>query len=362
MTPGEQAIQSETSSESMWMQIVCWVFIIAGLSVISGFNYLLFHGLAEMFSIVIACGIFMLAWNTRRFQANAYLVLLGIAYLFIGGFDLLHTLAYKGMGVFIDAGANLPTQLWIAARYLESISLLAAPFFCRRRIRPVLVMGVFTAVTGLAVLSLFVWRNFPVCFVKNSGLTAFKIGSEYVISAFLLCSLALLHRQRKELNPAVLRLVMWSIIMTVASELAFTFYISVYGLSNLVGHLLKIGSFYLIYRAIIQTGLRSPFDLLFVKLKRREEELQRERDALKEAYSRLKVLSGLLPICCKCKKIRDDKGYWNKLEIYISSHSEADFTHGICPDCAHELYPDVFPEKNGEEDGATSSEAGPSDD
>jgi len=118
----------------MWITVVYGMFIMAGLTVASGYNYLLFHGLAEIFSIVIACGIFMLAWNTRRFQDNAYLVLLGIAYLFIGGFDLLHTLAYKGMGVFVEAGANLPTQLWIAARYLESISLLAAPFFCRRRI------------------------------------------------------------------------------------------------------------------------------------------------------------------------------------------------------------------------------------
>ena len=356
MTQQEQALESVASPESMWITVVYGMFIMAGLTVASGYNYLLFHGLAEIFSIVIACGIFMLAWNTRRFQDNAYLVLLGIAYLFIGGFDLLHTLAYKGMGVFVEAGANLPTQLWIAARYLESISLLAAPFFCRRRIRPVLMMGAFTAVTGLAVLSLFVWRNFPVCFVENSGLTAFKIGSEYVISAILLCSLTLLFRQRKEFNPAVLKLVMWSIIMTIASELAFTFYISVYGLSNLVGHLLKIGSFYLIYRAIIQTGLRSPFDLLFVKLKKREEELKRDRDALREAHSRVKVLSGLLPICCECKKIRDDKGYWNKLEKYISTHSEAGFTHGICPDCAHALYPDVFPEKSEEESGAASDE------
>ena len=61
---------------------------------------------------------------------------------------------------------------------------------------------------------------------------------------------------------------------------------------------------------------------------------------LTEALARVKTLSGLLPICAACKKIRDDKGYWQQVETYISQRSEADFTHGICPDCAERLYPE----------------------
>ena len=63
---------------------------------------------------------------------------------------------------------------------------------------------------------------------------------------------------------------------------------------------------------------------------------------LKATQARLKVLSGLLPICANCKKIRDDTGYWNKIEAYIQDHSEADFTHGICPTCARKLYPELY--------------------
>lgn len=66
--------------------------------------------------------------------------------------------------------------------------------------------------------------------------------------------------------------------------------------------------------------------------------MQRERE---EALSRLKVLSGMLPICASCKKIRDDKGYWNQIETYIRAHSEAEFSHGICPDCTKKLYPNL---------------------
>ena len=62
---------------------------------------------------------------------------------------------------------------------------------------------------------------------------------------------------------------------------------------------------------------------------------------LQEALSEVKQLSGLLPICASCKKIRDDKGYWNQIESFIRDRSEAEFSHGICPDCAKKLYPDL---------------------
>ena len=69
---------------------------------------------------------------------------------------------------------------------------------------------------------------------------------------------------------------------------------------------------------------------------------------LSEALANLKVLRGLLPICVSCKKIRDDKGYWNQLEVYIGNHTEANFSHSLCPDCAKKLYPDIglFDEAN----------------
>jgi hypothetical protein len=69
-----------------------------------------------------------------------------------------------------------------------------------------------------------------------------------------------------------------------------------------------------------------------------------ERDQLikelQSALQRVKQLSGLLPICAHCKKIRDDHGYWSSLETYIMSHSEAVFSHGMCPGCIHEFYPE----------------------
>jgi hypothetical protein len=72
-------------------------------------------------------------------------------------------------------------------------------------------------------------------------------------------------------------------------------------------------------------------------LRRNEHRLQ---ERIQEAVARIKVLSGLLPICAACKKIRDDQGYWEQIEVYIRQHSEAQFSHGICPSCIRKMYPE----------------------
>jgi len=75
--------------------------------------------------------------------------------------------------------------------------------------------------------------------------------------------------------------------------------------------------------------------------KRIEEERERLVRDLREALAEVKTLSGLLPICASCKKIRDDKGYWRQIEIYIRDHSEAEFSHSICPECVKKMYPNL---------------------
>jgi hypothetical protein len=75
-----------------------------------------------------------------------------------------------------------------------------------------------------------------------------------------------------------------------------------------------------------------------------EKKIRNERNQLKDALEKVKTLSGLLPICASCKKIRDDKGYWNQIESYIRQHSEAEFSHGICPECIQKHYPEISDE------------------
>ncbi len=116
--------------------------------------------------------------------------------------------------------------------------------------------------------------------------------------------------------------------------------------------------------------LKRAYEDLEIKVKERTAELSAANEALKEeisqrrkaeeereklirelqqALAEVKTLSGLLPICASCKKIRDDKGYWNQIEVYIRDHSQAEFSHGLCPECAIKLYPEYFKERKAAE-------------
>lgn len=81
------------------------------------------------------------------------------------------------------------------------------------------------------------------------------------------------------------------------------------------------------------------------EVRRLNAELQARNQELQASLAQVKTLSGLLPICASCKKIRDDHGYWQQVEVYLSEHADVDFSHGLCPDCAHRLYPEFFKER-----------------
>jgi len=87
-----------------------------------------------------------------------------------------------------------------------------------------------------------------------------------------------------------------------------------------------------------------------IERKRIENEKEQVIAEWQEALAKVKLLSGFIPICASCKKIRDDTGYWQQVEAYIQKHSNAEFSHSICPDCSHKLYPELYPEPPGNTD------------
>lgn len=88
-------------------------------------------------------------------------------------------------------------------------------------------------------------------------------------------------------------------------------------------------------------------DLNERKLYRAKEQINKKKDELETIIAKNRLLHGMLPICAACKKIRDDKGYWQEVEAYISDHTDTEFSHGICDECAHKLYPEYFKKKPG---------------
>ena len=260
--------------------VILCLLLILFLRELSGQNYLLYHVITEMFSVVVACCIFIIAWNSRKFTKNSYLTIIGVAYLTVGIFDTIHTISYRGMGVFAEDSTNLPTQLWIAARYIESISLLAVPLIVGRRIRESFIITLYSVVALAVLFCVFYCGTFPVCYIDDVGLTSFKKSSECAISLTLAVSLILLYLERKNFHKGVLHLLMASIAVSIVTEMVFIFSKDVYGDANFLGHLLKVLSFYLIYKAIVQVGIVDPYKLIF-------DDLQKARAQQQEAIGDL---------------------------------------------------------------------------
>ena len=263
-------------------------FIILFLTYLTSYyNYLLFHTLAELFSIVIGGGIFVICWNSKKYIDNSFFLVVGISFVFIGFIDLIHSLAYTGMPIFPDYDSNLPTQLWITARYLQALSFLLASLVINKRVNVNYLLIGFSTFTIL-LLTLIFLRLYPDCYIVGSGLTPFKIISEYVIISILLITILIMNNFKLVFERKIFLILIGSILATMIAELEFTFYVSVFGFSNLMGHIFKIIAFYLLYKAIINIGLENPINLLFRRLKLSEKNLIAKTNDLERANLMLK--------------------------------------------------------------------------
>ena len=233
------------------------------------------HNLAEMFNVVVAVGIFMLTWNARRFIDNHYFLFLGIAYLFVGIIDCIHTLKFDGV---FGSGRNFYIQFWYAARILQGVSLVVAPGFAVRKVRPGVTLSVFFAATAVLMMSI-TGGTFQSWFDRGEY-AGFMNVSEFALFGLGVAAFATLRRARAHFDEEVFLRLALSIVFVVVSGVLEG--VGMRGAVSflLFGDLFKALSFYLVYKAVIETGLLRPYDLLFRNLKRSEEEAQAARSEL----------------------------------------------------------------------------------
>ncbi len=273
-----------------YVHFLLWALGLSGLYLTSRYSLPLFQGIAGVFSVVVAVGVFAIAWNSRGFLENNYLLFLGIAYLFVGAFNLLQTMASGDMRVFPGSGPDLPVQLGFAARGLEGVSLCLAPLCLGRRLKPYAVFAGYLLTVAVILLMIFAWQSFPLGEATGPGLVALQQTADCFPGVILLGALALLWRRREEFNPEVLRLLLGAIALAVASELALTFGGRVSSQAGVAGHLLKICSLFLIYQAFIDTGIRRPYNLLSRTLERGEALVRQERDFADSLMEKAQVM------------------------------------------------------------------------
>jgi diguanylate cyclase (GGDEF)-like protein len=269
--------------------ILVAVLLFLGLLVSRLYSYLLFNTLAGFISVVVSLSVFLFAWNSRRFLEDSYLLLLGVAYLFVGSFDLAYTFAFFGQGVIAGATPDLPAQLWIASRYIQSISLLIAPLFFRRKLSPMLTLSAYAIVSAVLLIGIF-GGYFPRWGLGGGATSIYRIANESAILSLLIGALVMLLRFRRRRTQRLLRLLIWSVVFTLTSEFLFAFIAPAYAPSEVLAHFFRIVGTSLIFLAVIDAGFLEPYNLLYHNLKQAQ---QMERTLRQIADSRSAELEAL---------------------------------------------------------------------
>lgn len=247
------------------------ILLAFSLYFLSRTNYLFFHSIVELAVVIIAFLFFVIAIIAKKYNQNNILVIMGIGYLCVAIVEVLHMLSYKGMGVFPGYTSNLPTQLWIIARYIETITILFSLLFVNRKYNFKTILAVYIFIT-LTFTILAFNGLFPDSFIEGTGLTPFKVISEYIIISVLLLSLFLVYKKRIRIGKEIAFSISLAILFTIFAEVSFTFYSDVYGISNMLGHVFTLISVIFLYLSIITTGVKKPYDTIFYELKKMAEQ------------------------------------------------------------------------------------------
>ncbi len=227
-------------------------------------DYLPLHTVLEFASMTISAMLFLLAWSLRNTRNNSHLFVLGAGFLAVCLIDLAHALSYSGMPALITpSGAEKAINFWLAGRYATAGIML---YIALTQVRSWPAMARHIALLGFLAFAGVVWwlvighaAWLPRTFIPGQGLTAFKIGSEYLLGLLYATAAILLFRQSRETCDPSLRWLSAAAWVLGLAEMFFTLYADVTDLFNLLGHVYKAIAYLMIYRAIFETYVRAPY-------------------------------------------------------------------------------------------------------
>ncbi len=245
----------------------------------SYFNDLLVHTLIELANIILAVSVFLIGWNTRNLVRSRFFVILAIGFLASGLVDLLHTLSYEGMNVLPAASDETSAQLWMIARTISAAAFLFAALNLGREELSSVKSWLFGFLGVAAVLCALVWplNLLPPPHIEGVGLTSFRIAAEYlIISILLIAAILLWTRGRRHLNRHLVISLLTALGLNILAELVFPLSRDFNGYTDFISHYFKLMSALLVYYALIEGTLRSPFVTLFRDMRQSYEELDQE--------------------------------------------------------------------------------------
>ncbi|PJZ26534.1 histidine kinase [Leptospira hartskeerlii] len=265
--------------------------------------YLVFHNIAESFSIIVSMSIFGVGWFTYAQSKDKHTLFLGTACLGIALMDMMHMLGYTGMpDLFTPNSPNKSTQFWIIVRFFAAISFLTSAFIPNEngsfKQRSWLLLGSIS-VSAFAFVSVTYYPDLlPVTFSTEIGLTNFKKVSEFVIIFVLILALIAYWFRIPRFGWDHTKYYLYAFVFGISSELVFAVYTTVFDIYNVLGHIYKIISFFLIYRGVFISSINSPYRNVLETNEKLSKSLSEKENLIKEVYHRsnntLQVIGSLI--------------------------------------------------------------------
>lgn len=246
-------------------------------------HYLPLHTLLEFLAILAAFLVFATVWHTPAKEVSASLLMIAVALFAAGWLDFSHALSFKGMPDLISpASIEKSIAFWLGARLIVAITLLGVSFYpllkapsSKQRLGILAAYTVLNMVVIWAVI--FHEADLPETFIEGSGLTAFKIGGEWLISSLLVFAAVRYYREARRSDDPFLPLIFGAAAIAAMSELFLTQYEDYSDVMNLLGHLYKCVSYGLIYQAMFVVSVNRPYQ----KLSAQTQVLQRANETLR---------------------------------------------------------------------------------
>ncbi|XMB85147.1 GGDEF domain-containing protein [Mycoplasmatota bacterium WC44] len=264
------------------------VGIMLFLLIISSKNFLLFHSLAELISTIVMLSIMLIVLPMDKKINNHFIFWIGVSFVFVSLFDIGHILTYKGVNI-IDVSSDITAKLWMAARYWQSIALLLGLTFFKKEFNKSVIVYIQTLIFVLIMLSIIFTDFFPSCYIEGSGVTLFKVISEFVIVIILAVSMFYFFKHKESWYKDFYKYIQLTILLFLSSEIFFNINPDFYTFSNIIGHLLKVLSVIFFYIGIYKSVITRPYNLLYEDISKLNNEAEKLKKDLKEVSSSSKV-------------------------------------------------------------------------
>lgn len=263
-------------------------------------SFVVFHNIAEIFSIIVSFSIFGLGYFSYSQSRNTQTYFLSIGFLLIGLIDFMHTLGYKGMPDFVTPNSgNKSTQFWLISRFITALVFIFAIYIKPNKrysaLRENLYIAVVFLIVGLVYhLVIFNSHLIPDTYIHGVGLTQFKKNAELVIMCMLVVAIVLYSFSKSLHSEKQRHYFLAAFIICFFSELVFAVYTSVFDVFNVLGHILKVVAFQFIYKAVFVSAINEPYEKLIHSNELLSKEIKENEEYAKVIQKSLKEKENLI--------------------------------------------------------------------